>query len=948
MTGSHRRLAVFGLVLAGLASACNLLQKEEISYDLNVLCSPPVGGSVSRSPVMAEYPEGTAVTLTAVPASGYAFTGWSGGAAGASASTAVTMDADRVVLAGFAPVAPTQRGLTIIASPPGKGSVTVSPSGTIFAAGTAISLTPVPAAGYAFVGWSGDLAGSASPANLAMSADRLVWAEFAPLPADWYELWTDAQPSAGGSVTVAAPGALSGPSYPPGTELTLTPVPAAGYAFTGWTGDASGAANPLALTLDGNHWVAAQFRLLSGGGSIQTAPLDLAPTVETVAGSYNISGGVNGLGSGALFSTPLGQVVVGGYLYIADRDNHRIRRLDLATNRVATFSGLGSPGHRDDVAANALFSSPFGLASDGSYLYVSETGNHDIRRVSLADGSVATIAGIPGSPAAADNADGTLAQFNYPTALVYVAGAPNYLYVCDHSNQAIRRVDLTDAAHPVTTIAGNLGSGPSYADSDGSGVGEAFYNPHGLAGDATALWVSSGYEHAIRRVDLASGVVATVAGAYGGQSYNDSVGTAARFNTPYYLALSPDGAKLYISEHGNDDIRVMATTAPYEVTTLTGSGSGYADGGQTAARFADPSSLCAAGNYLYVSDQGNHAIRRIDLATRQTVTLAGAPGVAGFADGLGAGALLGYPHGMATDGTYVYFTDPGVHVVRKYEIATGRVSALAGINGNGSCVDGVGASATFYNPYGITLAGGLLYVADHSNQVIRRIDPANGAVSTFAGWPGGVGNEDGVGNAARFNGPVGITSDGASLYVTCIGAHTVRKIDIATRRVVTLAGVSGQPGSADGGGSAGPMNSAARFNTPYGIATDGRMLYVADQANNVIRSVDPVSGETRLLAGKKGLAGGGDATGENATFRSPAHLTCDGTALYVTDSAAHTVRRIDLATAAVTTVAGADNVAGYAEGAGGDARFNTPLGLTTDGISLYVADAANRLIRRVF
>src|SRR5262249_47397616 len=156
------------------------------------------------------------------------------------------------------------------------------------------------------------------------------------------------------------------------------------------------------------------------------------------------------------------------------------------------------------------------------------------------------------------------------------------------------------------------------------------------------------------------------------------------------------------------------------------------------------------------------------------------------------------------------------HDIRKLDLASGAVTTFAGTAARSGDADGPGAQAQFNSPEGIAAADGSLYVADSGNAVIRRIDIATGAVPTLAGSPGVRGSVDGTGNAARFSVPTSVAADGLGhLFVSDDGSSTIREIRIATAAVTTLAGSPGNVGSADGRGS------AARFHGPGGLASDG-------------------------------------------------------------------------------------------------------------------------------
>jgi sugar lactone lactonase YvrE len=272
-----------------------------------------------------------------------------------------------------------------------------------------------------------------------------------------------------------------------------------------------------------------------------------------------------------------------------------------------------------------------------------------------------------------------------------------------------------------------------------------------------------------------------------------------------------------------------------------------------------------------------------------------------------------------------------------------NVTTIAGtalVNGS---ADGTGAAARFNLPFGITTDGTNLYVADTYNNTVRKIVISTGAVTTIAGTAGTTGSADGTGTAATFLSPTGITTDGANLYVTDYGNNTVRKIVIATGAVTTIAGTAGTTGSADGTGA------AASFYVPAGITTDtdGTNLYVADYGNSTIRKIVIATGAVTTIAGTAGVFGPAEGTGNAASFSNPFGLTTDGTNLYVVDTNNSTIRKIVISTRAVTTMAGTAGAPGFADGTGNAASFAGPFGITTDGANLYVADTNNSTIRKI-
>ncbi len=322
--------------------------------------------------------------------------------------------------------------------------------------------------------------------------------------------------------------------------------------------------------------------------------------------------------------------------------------------------------------------------------------------------------------------------------------------------------------------------------------------------------------------------------------------------------------------------------------------------------------------------------------TGTTSTLAGTAGTTGSTDATGAAARFNTPYDITTDGPNLYVSDSLNNTIRKVVIATGAVTTLAGTaSATGGSTDATGAAASFNYPNGITTDGSNLYVCDTGNNTIRKIVIATGVVTTLAGTPSLTGGStDGTGAAASFLNPFDITTDGANLYVADSYNSTIRKIVIATGAVTTLAGAAGKFGSTDGTGA------AASFFAPYGITTDGANLYVCDLGNNTIRKIVIATGAVTTLAGipPPALPGSTDGTGTAASFNSPNDITTDGTNLYVSDSENSTIRKIVIATGAVTTLAGTALKTGSTDATGAAAQFDKPYGITTDGTKLYVMD----------
>jgi uncharacterized repeat protein (TIGR02543 family) len=219
------------------------------TYTLTVTPSPLAGGSIAESPDQLSYLPGTVLTLTAIPAVGYAFTGWSGDLTGTTNPVTITMNGNKTVTASFAVAPPRILSVSVT----GSGFVVRSPNMSSYLSGTVVSLTATPLAGSMFTGWSGDLTGSTNPTTITMDANKTVTATFAPIPS--YVLTTTASPSSSGTIGKSP----NQSSYPSGTVVMLAAYPHAGYTFTGWSGDLTGTTNPTTITMDANKTVTATF-----------------------------------------------------------------------------------------------------------------------------------------------------------------------------------------------------------------------------------------------------------------------------------------------------------------------------------------------------------------------------------------------------------------------------------------------------------------------------------------------------------------------------------------------------------------------------------------------------------------------------------------------------------------------------------------------------------------
>lgn len=301
-----------------------------------------------------------------------------------------------------------------------------------------------------------------------------------------------------------------------------------------------------------------------------------------------------------------------------------------------------------------------------------------------------------------------------------------------------------------------------------------------------------------------------------------------------------------------------------------------------SARFTDPRGIAIAGDFAYIADATNHKIRRLHLPTSSVTDLAGS-GTSGTLDGVGTSARFAGPHGIATDGTFVYVADAHSCLIRRIEISSANVVTIAG---NGSCahVGGTGLSAGFLGVHGMAVRGHSLYIAERHAHTIRQMDLRTGVVTTLVGQPGVEGNVDGIGTSARLRFPIGMVIIGNYLYFH--GVNNIRRLDLSNNNVSTIAGstTDSLSGQIDG------IGTEARFNIISGMTTDGTDLYISQSGNLALRKIQLSDLSVTTLAGGTPVTGTVGGTGGNARFTHPLTIANNGKTLFIIDE--HSVRYI--------------------------------------------------------
>jgi streptogramin lyase len=401
---------------------------------------------------------------------------------------------------------------------------------------------------------------------------------------------------------------------------------------------------------------------------------------------------------------------------------------------ISTYAGGGS---RDGLKATEIvLTAPYGLAADGKgNLYISEESGSSVQRVNLVTGVMERFAGNGGGSYSGDNGPAREASLKRPHGLT-LDDAGN-LFIADEDNGRIRRVDIKTGV--ITTFAG--GGDPNISDAGDAGLATAAFlgSPVGVAWHDGELYIAeTNYDaNVVRKVDR-NGIISTVAGKRGLVSFSGDGGpaTEAGFNSP--LAVAVDGS----------------------------------------------------GN-IYIADNANRRLRRVDHVTHKIDTVAGGgtePDNLGDRPGLEANLC---PAALSIDATgLIYVADPCHRRVLRFNPATNRIALFMGNGDYGGGDGNVATAAGIEQPYAIALdPAGNLFAEDTSNGSIRRVDAATRIVSTVAG--GGTFIGDGrVANAALLAGPHGLAFDKNGNLLIADSEHSlVRRVDKSTGVISTFAGL---------------------------------------------------------------------------------------------------------------------------------------------------------------
>jgi sugar lactone lactonase YvrE len=791
---------------------------------------------------------------------------------------------------------------------------------------------------------------------------------------------------------------------------TVAGTSAAGYNGDGALATTLNLNNPLAVAVDpqGNLFIADTFnqRIRRVDG---TSQIMITLTGNGTAGF----GGDDGPANLGQVSSPTGVAVDNlGNVFVADTNNNRVRRISKATGKIRTVAGTGTIGFGGDggPAAQALLSGPAAAVSDetGNTVFVADAANLRVRKLmSGAANKPPVITSAIGNQTLAknqtldiqltatdeDNDGVTFSLVNAPAFVTLINPNPAQRTATLHlaptqagtfSGIQVRAEDgkggsATTAAFSITVNDPPPGNSPPSAT---AGALPAMIEATGPAGVTVSLSGSgSDPDNDPLSFTWKDGVtvIATTANAsvtlgLGTHSLTLTVndGRGGTFTTPAQTVLVKDSTPPVIS-NVPANVTVGATspagavvtyTLPTATDTVSGNVAVTADVasgatfpvGTTTVHFTakDSSNNTATASFtVTVTPQGGGPCNSGDQSyTISTYAFNGMYGYAGDG-GPATSATVRQISAVARDKNGIlYIADVSSRVVRRVD-ANGTITTLAGISSNGNAGDGKQAiSATFGAPAGLAVdSKGNIYIADSSFNRVRVIAP-NGVITHFAGNsagdPGFTG-DGGQASSAKLRMPRGLAVDkDDNLYIADSGNHRIRRVDAVTRVITTVAG-NGVAGYGGDGSSAVMGN----LNLPVDVAVDAQgNLYIADSLNHRVRMVDAVTHNisTFIGTGTSGFSGDdGPATSAQLNTPSSVAVDCSGN-LYVADGTNFRIRRVTRATGKIRTIAG-QGQAGFG-GDGGPATsalLSQPTAIAIDepGTTVFIGDFGNQRVRRL-
>ncbi len=612
------------------------------------------------------------------------------------------------------------------------------------------------------------------------------------------------------------------------------------YAGDGATGGAGNAdlAHPFGVAVDatGNVYIADQYNCV-------IRKVDTTQTITTIAGT---AGQCNSTGND--LSYPSGVALDGsGNLFIADGNNCVIRKMVLATKVLSVYAGtLASCGYGGDTgpASAAKLNVPGGVATDAAgNVYIADTNNYRIRKVTKASGNINTIAGVGTAGFGGDGGKALSANINAVYALA-VNGAGTLVTFADYNNQRIRQFTV---GGNINTVAGNGTACAGTCGEGGAATSAELYYPVGTAVTASGKIYFANNSNQVVDTFTVNGNLTVAAGNHSNTvetNLNGAPSNGIQMNGPFGLAIDGSG-NIYVGDSHNYMVR-EALKATGKENFFAGVGTyGYlGDGGKaTAAELTYPYGVARdSTGKVYIADTNSCLVRVVNagnISTFAGLVVSGSPRCGYTGDGGPAtSAELYYPAGVAVDSmNNVYIADSSAHVIRK--VTSGTITTIAGIGGlNGYSGDGGPATNALLNlPNALAVdKAGNVFIADTNNCRIREINAITGIITTVAGTGNCAFTGDGLATSNGVDYPEGITVDANDNLF--IGDFSERVRWVAPNGFMTTIAGSGANGY-DGDGR---LATLANLSEPAGVVLDaaGNILF-SDYNNGRVRNISAFS-----------------------------------------------------------------------------------------------------------
>ena len=618
---------------------------------------------------------------------------------------------------------------------------------------------------------------------------------------------------------------------------------------------------------------------------------------------------------------------------------------------ISTYAGGGS---RDGLKAkDIVLTARYGLAADGKgNLYIAEESGSSVQRVNLVTGVMERFAGNGGGSYGGDGGPAREASLKRPHGLTF-DDAGN-LFIADEDNGRIRRVDIKTGV--ITTFAG--GGDPNISDAGDGGLATAAFlgSPIGVAWHDGELYIAeTNYDaNVVRKVDR-NGIISTVAGKRGLVSFSGDGGAAteAGFNSPVAVVVDASG-NIYIADNGNERLR-RVDHVTHKIDTVAGGG---ADPDNLGDRLGLEANLCPAAlsvdaaGLIYVADPCHRRVLRFNPATNHIALFLGNGDYGGGDGNVATAAGIEQPYAIALDPAGNLFAeDTSNGSIRRVDAATRIVTTVAG--GGAFIGDGrVANAALLAGPHGLAFdKNGNLLIADTEHSLVRRVDKTTGVISTFAGLVNNCcSGPDAPGPATET--PVGfpidiaVTSGGIVYFSDGLGSIWV--VD-DTGKVQRYAG-GNDPNGTNENDDRPALNASI---APIGIFLDSaNNLYLAERSRNRVRKINAATKIITTIAGTGAEGSSPDGTpAKQAMLNGPTDVAVDRQGnIFISEANQGLVRRIDATTGNLSTWAGGGNPpTGNGDGGTATNAVITPKFMAIDpkNDDLYIADENGLRLRKI-